>query len=179
MLNRRSHPNREKSSQPTSAPPTMAKKAAGMNTSGLSWPEAIAIPPTASRRSPAMKNSGAPASSAKRRTRMTTSKTLPPSPKSGSSFIQATLHLRIDGHQVTHWSGGGPTELDNLVVGFIHTIASLPIPRDVEREEDQVCADDRSDDCSDEGEKSAGRIEPQPGTYEAASCCCRNSDGVA
>src|ERR1039458_5867804 len=46
--------------------------------------------PTASRRSPAMKNSGAPASSAKRRLRMTTSKTLPPSPKSGSSFIQAS-----------------------------------------------------------------------------------------
>ena len=54
-------------------------------------------------------------------------------------------------------------------VGFIHTMASLPIPRDVECEEDQVCADGRSDDCSDEGEKSAGRIEPQPGTCEATS----------
>lgn len=58
-------------------------------------------------------------------------------------------------------------------VSSIHTIASLPIPRDVEREEDQVCADGRSDDCSDEGEKSVGRIEPQPGTCEATSCCCR------
>ena len=63
-------------------------------------------------------------------------------------------------------------------VGFIHTIASLPIPRDVEREEDQVCADGRSDDCSDEGEKSVGRMEPQPGACEATSCCCRNSDDV-
>src|SRR5579863_6633235 len=62
--------------------------------------------------------------------------------------------------------------------GFIHTIASLPTPRDVEAEEDQVCTDGRSDDCSDEGEKSAGRVEPQPGTCEATSYCCRESDGV-
>ena len=54
-------------------------------------------------------------------------------------------------------------------VGGRETLASLPVPGDVETEQEEVSTDGRSGDRRDEREQSVHRLEPQPSTDEGAS----------